>query len=305
MTETTPPTNQSRRQAVTAALAGRWPGRLLRGELVIDDDFMRDFVGLAGEAVPWSARHAVLRRLNHDLVVVSFSHGWGSPDQPDPDEALFLLREWRRESDLFVFALMDGPFSAAARAWGWEQALVKLTRPDASVERFMAEAVVALTEQALQMVEQGAQSILIGDDIAYRQRPYVKPEALRQTYFPYLAALVESIQSIGLPVVFHSDGNLWALLDDLLACGIDGLQGLEPGAGMSLAGARERVGPGLCLWGNVDIGWLAGQQSSDEISRQVSQLVAPLAGTPLILSTSGGLMAGLPGANVEALYRAE
>ena len=39
--------------------------------------------------------------------------------------------------------------------------------------------------------------------------------------------------------------DLWVVLDDLLAAGINGLQGLEPGAAMTLAGVRERVGP--CL----------------------------------------------------------
>ncbi len=79
-------TTLSRRLAVQRALAGVWPGRVLRGELVIDDAFVRDFVGLEGDAIPWAARHAVLQRLRHDLAVVSFSHGWGSPVQPDEEE---------------------------------------------------------------------------------------------------------------------------------------------------------------------------------------------------------------------------
>ncbi|MCB0251378.1 MAG: hypothetical protein KDI07_22600, partial [Anaerolineae bacterium] len=59
-----------------------------------------------------------------------------------------------------------------------------------------------------------------------------------------------------------------------------------------------------CLWGNVDVGWLAQPRPADEIAGHVAQLLQPLAGTPVILGTSGGLMAGLPGAAVEALYRA-
>jgi uroporphyrinogen decarboxylase len=292
----------SPRRAVQRALAGQWPGRLLRGELVIDDAFVRDFVGLEGEAIPWAARRAVLQRLRHDLVVVSFSHGWGSPVQPDQQEALYLLREWRSESDLFVFALIDGPFSAAAKAWGWEQALVRLTRLTPDVPRFMAEAVVEQAEFVQHLAEAGADGILLGDDIAYRRSVYVRPEALRVSYFPYLTALVDSCQRAGLPAIFHSDGNLWEVLDDLLAAGINGIQGLEPAAGMSLAGTRERVGPQLCLWGNVDVGWLAQPRPAAEISAEVQRLLAPLAGTPVILGTSGGLMAGLPGVNVEAMF---
>ncbi|MEZ4771074.1 MAG: uroporphyrinogen decarboxylase family protein [Caldilineales bacterium] len=291
------------RDDVRLALSGRWPGRLLRGELVIDDGFVRDFVGLEGEAVPWSARQAVLRRLRHDLVVVPFSTGWGSPEQPDEEDAIYLLQQWRAESDLFVFALTNGPFSAAAKAWGWESALTRLTAPGRAELETMAEATVELAEQARALAARGADGILIGDDIAYRRSAYINPASLRKSYFPFLTLLVESVHEIGLPVVFHSDGNLWALLDDLLAAGIDGLQGMEPGAGMSLARVREQAGPDLCLWGNVDVGWLAQPQPVDEIVAQVEQLVQPLAGTPVILGTSGGLMAGLPGVNVEAMNR--
>ncbi len=291
-----------RRRAVQRALAGQWPGRLLRGELVIDDAFVRDVVGLEGEAIPWAARFAVLERLRHDLVVVSFSHGWGSPVQPDEREAFFLLREWRSETDLFVFALVDGPFSAAAKAWGWEQALVKLTRLSPDVPRFMAEAVVEQAEFVQRLAEAGADGLLIGDDIAYRRSAYIKPDALRKSYFPYLTVLVQACQRTGLPVVFHSDGNLWEVLEDLVATGINGIQGLEPAAGMSLAGVRARVGAELCLWGNVDVGWLAQPRPGAEITAEVQRLLAPLDGTPVILGTSGGLMAGLPGVNVEAVF---
>ena len=114
---------------------------------------------------------------------------------------------------------------------------------------------------------------------------------------------MEACQQAGLPVVFHSDGNLWDLLEDLVATGINGIQGLEPAAGMSLSRrAGQRVGPDLCLWGNVDVGWLAQPRPAAEISAEVSRLLAPLAGTPVILGTSGGLMAGLPGVNVEAMF---
>jgi uroporphyrinogen-III decarboxylase len=293
------------RQAVRCALAGHWPGRLLRGELVIDDEFVRDLIGLTGEAIPWAARKAVLERLHHDVVVVPFSGGWGNPQQPDLEESVYLLRQWRDDSDLFAFALIDGPFSRAAQAWGWEKALVQLSRGGSEVEDFLAETVVTLAEQAVGLAGQGAEGIILGDDIAYRQATYIKPAAMRQTYLPYLTILVDAVQAAGLPVVFHSDGNLWAILGDLQAAGINGLQGLEPGAAMGLPAVRERVGPNLCLWGNVDLGWLAQPRPAPVIQQQVRESIQPLNGTPFILGTAGGLVAGLPGANVEALFQVE
>ena len=294
-------TTISPRRAVQRALMGAWPGRVLCGELVIDDDFVRDVVGLAGEAIPAAARLALLHRLRQDLVVVSFSHGWGSPVQPDEEDARFWLRHWRSESDLFVFALVDGPFSLAAKTWGWEQTLLRLTEGSEETTVFMAEAVVQQAEAIRHLAAAGADGIVLGDDIAYRRSTTVRPAALRRHYFPYLTVLVEASQQAGLPVVFHSDGNLWDVLDDLVASGVNGLQGLEPGAGMSLARVRARVGPELCLWGNVDVGWLAHLRPPAEVQDEVRKILAPLVGTPVILGTSGGLIAGLPGANVEAM----
>lgn len=292
------------RRAVQRALMGAWPGRVLCGELVIDDDFVRDVVGLAGEAIPAAARQALLQRLRQDLVVVSFSHGWGSPVQPDEEDARFWLRHWRSQSNRFVFALVDGPFSLAVKAWGWEQTLLRLSEGSEETAIFMAEAVVQQAEVIRQLAADGADGIVLGDDIAYRRSTTVRPAALRRHYFPYLTLLVEAGQQAGLPVVFHSDGNLWDVLDDLVAGGINGLQGLEPGAGMSLSRVRARVGPELCLWGNVDVGWLTQPRPAAEIQDEVRKLLAPLAGTPVILGTSGGLIAGLPAGNVEAMVQA-
>ena len=144
---------------------------------------------------------------------------------------------------------------------------MRLARTTPDLPRFMAEAVVEQTEFVQRLAALGADGILLGDDIAYRRSAYIQPAALRQSYFPYLTLLVEACQQAGLPVVFHSDGNLWEVLVDLVATGINGIQGLEPGAGMSLAGVRARVGLELGLWGNGDVGgewawdvymWLAG-----------------------------------------------
>jgi hypothetical protein len=52
------------------------------------------------------------------------------------------------------------------------------------------------------------------------------------------------------------------------------------------------------------VGWLAQPRRAEEITQEVGAMLAPLAGTPVILSTSGGLMAGLPGINVEAMFGA-
>ena len=297
--------NDLPRSCVRSALHGAAPDRLLCGELVLDLDLVRDATGLAPTAaVPLPAEQALLERWGHDLVTVTFSHGWGAPEQPDTDDALFRLSYWQEESDLFVFALIDGPFSALAKAWTWQDAIVRLSKTDPEVENVMADAIVDLNELLLEVSRAGADGVIIGDDIAYRRGPYIRPEHLRRSYFPYLSLLTLTAQDLDLPVVFHSDGNLWPIWDDLLATGVNGVQGLDPYSAMSLALARERSGPRLCLWGNLELGWLAQPRDRGEYAAYLHELLDPLAGSPVIFGTCSGLAPGLPLSNLEALYAA-
>lgn len=295
----------SSRDRIHAVLSGQTQDRLPVGELVFEPDLVRAALGLAPDAaVPLPAEQALLERWGHDLIVVSFSHGWGAPQQPDEEDALFRLGYWQQNSERFVFALIDGPFSAAARAWGWEQALVRFTRGDPDLPAFMADAVLDLEEMLSEVAAAGADGVIIGDDIAYRRGPYVKPEHLRRHYFPYLSLLALAAQDRGLPAVFHSDGNLWPVWDQIVQTPIAGVQGLDPMSAMSLALARERSSPRLCLWGNLDLGWLAQPHDEAAIRRHLHDLLTPVAGTPVIFGTTGGLMPGLSLPQLDMLYAA-
>jgi uroporphyrinogen decarboxylase len=297
------PERVSPREDVRRLLAGAVGERLAVGELVLDRELVRSLFGLAPDAaVPLAAEQALLERWGHDLVVVPFSHGWGASGQPDTADALFRLGYWREHSALFVFALVDGPFSAAVRAWGWEETLLRFGRQDAELPVFLADVVLDLSEQLATIAAAGADGIIVGDDIAYRRGPYVRPDILARFYFPYLHLLVRAAQDLGLPVVFHSDGNLWPIWNELMRLPLAGIQGLDPMSAMSLALARQRSHPRLCLWGNLDLGWLTQPRDADAIRRHLHELLDPVAGTPVILGTCGGLMPGLPAATLDTLY---
>jgi uroporphyrinogen decarboxylase len=56
----------------------------------------------------------------------------------------------------------------------------------------------------------------------------------------------------GIKVLFHSDGNLNPILDDLVEAGIDGLNPIEVVAGMDVAEIHRRH-PRLFLCGGIDV----------------------------------------------------
>jgi len=280
--------------------------RLPCGEFFISDEFIRDFSGL--DAVrPTRLSHAhyqaVVEQLDLDIVSVAFSAGWGALEQPDEDRALEASMRWRSQSDRFVFALIDGPFSWAAKSRGFN-ALMHYIRgaPHVARDLFGRGAEEArVTAQAVR--DAGAEGVVLGEDIAYGKTTYVSPEDLRELYMPALRQTAHDIRALGLEVFFHSDGNLSGILDDLALCELSGLHGLEPESGMEIGAVRARVGNGVTLWGNLGYEFLSAPRNEDEIGAALRDIESANARSGgLILSSCTGLVQGLDVETVKRVY---
>jgi len=93
--------------------------------------------------------------------------------------------------------------------------------------------------------------------------------------------------AIHLPWVFHSDGNLYPILDDLLSLGINGLNPIEP-LSMDIIELKRNYGDRLCLVGNIDVDNLSRGTPEDvreEVHRKINAL-APGGGYVVSSSTS-------------------
>ncbi|MCS6949702.1 MAG: uroporphyrinogen decarboxylase family protein [Armatimonadota bacterium] len=145
----------------------------------------------------------------------------------------------------------------------------------------------------------------IGDDIAYKNGLLFSPAFLRRTFLPMLKRCIEPLHQAGIKVIFHSDGNLWQILDDLLEAGIDGLNPLEPIAGMELEPLKRRYGRRLILVGGIDCSQLLPLGTLEEIRRAVRhamQVAAP--GGGFFIGSSSEVNPATPLENVLAFYEA-
>ena len=95
-------------------------------------------------------------------------------------------------------------------------------------------------------------AVMLADDLAFKSGTIVRPEWMRQEYFPRLTRLISAIKRRGKHVIFHSDGNLNAVVDDLVAAGIDALNPIETASGMNLADLHRRH-PQLVLMGGIPV----------------------------------------------------
>ena len=116
-------------------------------------------------------------------------------------------------------------------------------------------------------------AVLTFGDIACKQRLIHSPDFLRREFFPRLRRLNDAWHEHGLKCLFHSDGYLMEVMDDLVESGIDGLNPVETVAGMSLKEIREKYGHSLFLAGGIDMSQLLSNGTPDEVREVCRQAV--------------------------------
>jgi uroporphyrinogen decarboxylase len=154
-------------------------------------------------------------------------------------------------------------------------------------------------------VESGVDVLIIEDDIAGNEGPLISPQHFSEFVAPYNQEVLDYAHQQGLMVILHSDGNLWPVLDQLLDMGYDGLNPLEPQAGMHLKKVKDYCGDRVCLLGNIDCGELLCSGTEAEVEIAVIRAIADAApGGGYILCSSNSIHPGVDPRNFIAMVRA-
>jgi hypothetical protein len=143
--------------------------------------------------------------------------------------------------------------------------------------------------------------VLTYDDIAFKTGLLFSPDWLRRSFMPKLKRLVDAWHRRDTICIFHSDGNLWSVMDDLVAAGIDGLNPLEVTASMTAGEVRRRY-PKLFLTGGIDVSQLLVNGTSEEVRAACRQAIDETGGRGYFLGTTTELNNGVPLPNAQAMF---
>lgn len=271
-------------------------------ELIITDEIVQAMCGQA--VVTYDHRLEFVATMGLDAVCLHPDAVLPSRHLPCAQDMVFKdLASWAG-TDLFLFAVLDGPVGWGGKLLRFEQLMSKLVRGHSD----FLDIVSAVEQMNMSVMERlagsGVNGILLADDIAFNQGVIARPAILRQIFFPSLARQIEYAKRLGLPVFFHSDGNLMAVLDDIVAAGFDGLQCIETLAGMDIGAIKEQYGHKLCLWGNLDPAALIEARSPSELEHSVNHIVhAGGHREGLIFGTSSGLFARMRLESIRTAYQ--
>ena len=260
----------------------------------------------------WRDKWGALQRLTEDVISVV----WPPPrieteddlanyDPPDPltasvvEQAKRLVERFKGRKAIAVVGEASFAPSQYLRA-----GLANLMMDYALRPEFVGElAKIGLeyhVELYRKLIEEGVEIVILGDDYAGKTGPFMSPAHFEQFILPSLKTLVGVIKDAGAYCIKHTDGNIWQLMDMLIASGVDMLGPLEP-AYMALDEVRQYSGGKVGVMGNVDVDLLIRGSAADvrAATKEILRRVSPLGGH--ILSSGNTISSGVPGENFMAM----
>ena len=150
--------------------------------------------------------------------------------------------------------------------------------------------------------------ILMGCDICSTPGPLVSPRMLREVYFPHAFRSLEPLRSAGIKTIWHCDGNVMPIMDEIISLGVDGLQGFQKEAGVcfeNIVKLRTKDGRPLIYYGPLSVAAELPVLSAEGITERVQGAIELARGNgSLLLFTANTIGPDVPLENIKAMYEA-
>ena len=270
-------------------------------ETIVDDLHVKDGFGVIYKL----SEHGIPVPVGHPIKTFDELKTFKPPVPGVEDLGLLHLAIDRFKGQKASFWLMRGIFVRSWRLIGMTNLMMNMiNNPEFvhAIARMMLEFNLAQLDL---LVEAGLDVLVIEDDIASTKMPLISPEHFKIFVNHYNRQIVDKAHEKGLKVVRHSDGNLWPLMDILIETGYDGINPLEPQAGMGMKKVKEYCGDKICLMGNIDCVDLLPSGTPDQVELAVIQAIADGAKDGgLIICSSNSLHPGVNPENCIAMFQA-
>ncbi len=161
----------------------------------------------------------------------------------------------KHKDNIFVAVTNDlaGVFESASQGMGMAY-YSRMIHKDPKFIKEVHEVIAEFTATCYNSyMDVGAELFIESGDLAYHTGPMMSPKKFYELLLPAYRIITDAVHERGQKIVLHTDGHVTPLLDFVVDCGFDGLQSLEPTAGVDLALVKKKVGDKLCLMGNIDV----------------------------------------------------
>lgn len=232
-------------------------------------------------------------------------HPW-----PDPNDAAILGTAeqtiLRHGSNDFVAPNLG--MCLFERAWslrGFDTLLIDMVERTGWVEELLDRITEIQVTLARRFAAAGVAGGYFGDDYGAQRSMLFSPRLWRRLIKPRLAKLFAVFADAGLPVILHSDGDIRAILPDLVEIGLTTLNPVQPEV-LDHTWLQKEYGAKLSFYGGVSTQGVLPSGTVEEVRAATIACARALApeGTGLLLGASHRMQSDIPARNVEAMLDA-
>jgi len=176
------------------------------------------------------------------------------------------LEDVEKNRDKFcIFGSICDPCEVLWRIRGYEGTLMDVALKPEMVKNIVERAADFMIEIGKNEVKKGKfPGLWIWGDIASDKGMLLSPKSYREIFFPSLKKICRALKKEGIKLVYHSDGDMRAILPLLIEAGIDAIDPMQVRAGMNMIELSKKYGKQLAFVGNINI-----YGSKEEIKKEV------------------------------------
>ena len=228
---------------------------------------------------------------------------WPDPDQMDL--AVFEEVKQHLRPGMRVIAYMGYIFTAAWWLMGMETFCIALSEQPELIRRLYDRIWGIQSRVLLRLLKiDGIGGLIHADDLAYAEALIINPRHFREYVFPWYRWCGAMVRERGWAYIFHSDGRVVSVIDDLLGCGFNALHPIEPKA-MDLGELKRRWGDRLCFLGHIDLGYTLTRGTPREVEAEVREKIRVAApGGGYCVGSANSVTAYVPLENYNAMREA-
>jgi len=209
-----------------------------------------------------------------------------------------------KKDDHFVDSGIQMPFKTAWQLRGMENLLADYIVNPEFVEKLYDKIYPLYGEMWARAVQTGVDMIGAGGDIALQDRVFMGPDAWRRIDKPRMAEIISRAKSIDpdVHVFIHSDGNLLAIMDDLIEIGFDVIDPIQPEC-MDPVEVKKRWGDRIVLHGGGSVQHTLPFGTVEDVRQEVTGLIENCGyNGGLVLRASNAISFDCPLENVLAFF---
>jgi uroporphyrinogen decarboxylase len=242
------------------------------------------------------------------------AHPW--PDMDDPTRVAHVKAHAQRLAEENQYAILATPwllfpFERAFAMQGMDKFLLNLALYPEFAQALLVKIAglcQTLMGHFLDELGENVDMIKIGDDLGTQESLLISPKMYRKILKPIHAGYIDFIKKhTRAKVFFHTDGDVFGLIDDLIEIGVDILNPIQTSAGKmaDLAALKKRYGKNLCFCGAIDTQHILPHGSPAEVRDEVKRVIELLGpGGGYMIAAVHTIMEEVPPENILAMVDA-